>query len=245
MLEIRNLSKTYSDGTPGLIDLSLTIEPGEFVTVLGRSGSGKSTFLRCVNRLIEPTAGRIFLAGEEITGISAAKLRVLRRKIGMIFQQFNLVRRLTVLANTLSGRLGYHSAWAAMIHHFPRQEIETALRRLDRLGIGDKAGQKAESLSGGQQQRVGIARALMQEPEILLADEPVSSLDPASARVILDILREINRNEGVTVVCNLHQPDLAREYGGRVLALQQGRLVFDGPPQRLDSDTVDRIYRSA
>ncbi|NIQ00413.1 MAG: ATP-binding cassette domain-containing protein, partial [Nitrospinaceae bacterium] len=182
--------------------------------------------------------------GKDVTSLSPRRLRAMRRKIGMIFQNYNLVRRTSVLTNTLAGRLGYVSSFSALVNHFPREAVRHGAEVLNELGIGEKRFQRAETLSGGQQQRVGIARALMQDPELLLADEPVSSLDPASSRTILDILRSINRTREVTLLCNLHLPELAREYGSRVLALKKGRLVYDGPPQGLDRDTVAQIYES-
>lgn len=242
MLRVESVSKTYSDGTRAVRDVSFELEPGEFAVVLGPSGAGKSTLLRCINRLVEPTSGRIVLNGSEITGAPPRRLRHLRRQIGMIFQNYNLVARSTVLTNVLAGRLGYTSPAAALIHHFPREDVERAYAVLERLGIAGKADRPAASLSGGQQQRVGIARALMQDPKIILADEPVASLDPAAARNILEILEDINRRDGVTLLCNLHVPELARRFGRRILALRQGQLVFDGPPADLSEEQVRALY---
>lgn len=241
-LRLENVAKTYGNGTVALRDISLEIQAGEFVVVLGKSGSGKSTLLRCINRLVEPSAGRIFFGDSEITTASARTLRSIRRKIGMIFQEGFLMPRTTVLTNVLTGRLGTTSIWASLLNLFSADEVQAALRNLDRLGIADKAGDKVESLSGGQKQRVGIARAMMQKPKILLADEPVSSLDPATSQSILEALSEINRRDGVTVLCNLHIPELARQFGRRVLALKAGRLVYDGPPDGLDSATLQDFY---
>jgi len=242
MLRIEQLSKTYEDGTLALNQVSFTVEDGEFVMILGRSGSGKSTLLRCINRLVEPSGGRVFLGDRDITSASPRRLRHARRKIGMIFQQYNLVSRSSVLTNVLAGRLGYVSSWAGLINYFPREAVDQAVRNLRELEVGEKLYQRAATLSGGQQQRVGIARVLMQEPELILADEPVSSLDPATAATIMDILRRINRERKATILCNIHLPELALKYGGRVLALKAGRLVFDGLPQHLDAEKIRDIY---
>jgi phosphonate transport system ATP-binding protein len=242
MLKIENLAKTYSNGTQALKEISFDVKAGEFVVILGNSGSGKSTLLRCVTRLVEPTSGRIFLDDNEVTGAGPRQLRRLRRKTGMIFQQYNLVARMSVLTNVLTGRLGYISSWRGWINSFPSDSVMQAEAKLAALGLSEKGRQRADTLSGGQQQRVGIARALMQQPKIILADEPVSSLDPAATISIMDILRDINQKEGVTVLCNLHLPELARKYGDRILALKNGLLVYDGGPQDLDQTTVDNIY---
>ena len=230
MLRIENLCKTYGDGTRALKEVSFKVEPGEFVTVLGKSGSGKSTLLRCINRLVEPTRGRIFLDDDEVSGAGTRQLRRIRRKIGMIFQDYNLVERSPVLTNALAGQLGYVSPWTSLLNYFPKTETDRALEKIGHMDLGEKAFLKAGNLSGGQKQRVGIVRALMQNPSLILADEPVSSLDPATARNIMEILREINLQEGVTVICNLHLPELAREFGKRIIALKDGALIYDGPP---------------
>lgn len=243
MLRIEGLSKTYANGTKALKEVSFSVRAGEFVVILGRSGSGKSTLLRCINRLVEPTAGRIFLGDQEVTGAGPRKLRHLRRKTGMIFQQYNLVARSSVRTNVLTGRLGYLSAWAGWINYFPDDSVMPARDKLRALGLDKMEEQRADTLSGGQQQRVGIARALMQQPEIILADEPVSSLDPATSISIMDILRDINKKEGVTVLCNLHLPELARQYGDRVLALKDGQMVYDGNPENLDPTMAGKIYK--
>ena len=246
MLKIENLSKIYEDGTKALHNVSLEVPDGQFVVIIGLSGSGKSTLLRCVNRLIEPTTGKIWLDGEEITAASPAQLRRIRLKIGMIFQQFNLVRRSSVLTNVLSGRLGYRSTLPALLHQFPRRDYELAMRNLERVGIGYKAKARADTLSGGQQQRVGIARALMQEPKLMLADEPVASLDPATSHSVMKYLEEINKVDGITVLCNLHFLSLARRYADRVIALRNdgegGHIVFDGPALEIDERKFREIY---
>ncbi len=244
MLRIESLSKTYANGTEALKEVSFSVRAGEFVVILGKSGSGKSTLLRCINRLVEPTGGRIFLGDQEVTGANPRQLRHLRRKTGMIFQQYNLAARLSVLTNALTGRLGYLSAWAGWINYFPRDSVMQAEDKLRSLELDKKGGQRADTLSGGQQQRVGIARALMQQPELILADEPVSSLDPATSMAIMDILRDINKKEGVTILCNLHLPELARAYGDRVLALKDGQMVYDGGPENLDQAMAGRIYKT-
>jgi phosphonate transport system ATP-binding protein len=241
MLTIEHLVKDYPGGVRALNDVSLTIPDGEFLVLIGLSGSGKSTLLRCINRLIEPTSGRIMLDDVDITAASTAELRAIRRNIGMIFQQFNLVRRSTVLTNVLTGRLGYVSPWQSVMNHFGDDDYRRALVNLERVGLHDRAHQRADRLSGGQQQRVGIARALMQEPRVMLADEPVASLDPATSHSVLKYLQQINR-EGMTVICSLHFLSLARAYGTRVIALKGGRLMFDGPPADIDERRFKDIY---
>jgi phosphonate transport system ATP-binding protein len=244
MLRVEELEKTYDNGTQALRKVSLNVAPGEFVVILGKSGSGKSTLLRCINRLVESTGGKIFLGEHEITSARPRHLRRLRRKIGMVFQQYNLVPRSSVLTNALSGNLGDLSSWAGLINYFPKESILRAKEYLEDLGLGEKDGQRADTLSGGQQQRVGIARALMQQPDIILADEPVSSLDPATSRSIMNILREINQKKGVTILCNLHLPELAREFGDRVLALKAGRVIYDGVPGNLDQKLESQLYET-
>jgi phosphonate transport system ATP-binding protein len=241
MLVIEHLVKDYPGNVRGIDDVSLTVPDGEFLVLIGLSGSGKSTLLRCINRLIEPTSGRILLDGIDITAANATELRKIRRNIGMIFQQFNLVRRSSVLTNVLTGRLGYVSPWQSVMNHFGEDDFGRALVNLDRVGLRERAHQRADRLSGGQQQRVGIARALMQEPRIMLADEPVASLDPATSHSVLKYLQQINR-EGMTVICSLHFLSLARAYGTRVIALKGGRLMFDGLPSEIDERRFKDIY---
>ncbi len=244
MLRLEQVSKVYSDGTRALKDVSLEIEAGEFVVVLGKSGAGKSTLLRCINRLVEPTSGKIFFEDQEVTALDGKRLRALRQNIVMIFQNYNLVDRMSVQTNVLSGALGRTSAWSALVNYFAKEEIAAAQHNLERMEIGGKAGQRADQLSGGQQQRVGIARALMQQPKIILADEPVASLDPATSRTILDILTRINREDGVTVLCNLHLPELARKYAQRLIAMKSGEIVYDGSPEGLTSEISDQLYNT-
>ncbi len=241
MLRIQHLVKEYPGGIRALEDVSIDVHDGEFVVLIGLSGSGKSTLLRCINRLVEPTSGRILLDDLDITAARASDLRTVRRNIGMIFQQFNLVRRSTVLTNVLTGRLGYVSQWQGLLAHFGEEDYRRALVNLERVGLRERAHQRADRLSGGQQQRVAIARALMQEPKIMLADEPVASLDPATSHSVLKYLQQINR-EGMTVICSLHFLSLARTYGTRVIALKAGRLMFDGKPSEIDAERFRSIY---
>ena len=244
MLRIEKLCKTYDQGIEALRGVSIVIEAGEFVVVLGKSGSGKSTLLRCINRLVEPTSGRIFLNDEEVTGASSRHLRQLRKKIGMVFQQYNLVSSCSVQTNVLAGRLASVSTAVSILNIFPKADIKKSRQVLDRLGIAEKDLDRADKLSGGQQQRVGLARALMQEPQLILADEPVSSLDPGTSRQIMDLLEDFNKQDGVAVICNLHLPSLAKEYGSRIIALNEGRIVYDGPATDLSESELNSFYDS-
>lgn len=242
MLQVNNLVKVYDNKVRALDGVSFTVEPGQFLAVVGLSGSGKSTLLRCINRLIEPTSGQILWHKVDITTASQEEMRRIRRRIGMIFQHFNLVTRSSVLTNTLAGRLGYINPFWSLLNRFPKEDISLALENLERVGIGDKAHVRADELSGGQQQRVGIARALMQNPEILLADEPVASLDPVLAHSIMRILKQLNQEDGITVICSLHFLDLVQRYADRVIALNQGKLVFEGLPHEIDDQRFREIY---
>jgi len=242
VLSIQNLVKVYPSGTRAVDDVSLDIQQGEFVVLIGLSGSGKSSLLRCINRLVEPTSGRVIFEGADITRARGGELRRIRRRIGMIFQQFNLVRRTSVLSNTLAGRLGYRSALRTIIGRPSREDVAAAFENLGRVGIADKAFARADALSGGQQQRVGIARALMQHPELMLADEPVASLDPATSHSVMKYLEEINKKDGITVICSLHFLSLARRYGTRVIALKAGKIAFDGQPDDIDERRFKEIY---
>jgi len=244
VLKIEKLSKTYDSGTYALQDVSLVIDPGEFVVVLGKSGSGKSTLLRCINRLVEPTSGRIFLNETEITGASPSRLRELRKKIGMVFQQYNLVERFSVQTNVLSGKLASMSNIASLLNLFPEADVEKSRQVLNRLGLEGKDLKRSDKLSGGQQQRVGLARALMQNPQMILADEPVSSLDPVTSNQIMDLLTEFNEKDGMAVICNLHLPSLAKAYGSRIIVLSKGRIVYDGSPTDLSEDKLNSFYNS-
>ena len=242
MLAIQDLVKVYPSGTRAVNGVSLEIQRGEFVVLIGLSGSGKSSLLRCINRLVEPTSGRIVFDGADVTRASRAELRRIRRRIGMVFQQFNLVRRGSVLSNTLAGRLGYRSAWRTILGRPLREDVAAAFENLGRVGIADKAFARADALSGGQQQRVGIARALMQHPDLMLADEPVASLDPATSHSVMKYLEEINKKDGITVICSLHFLSLARRYGTRVIALKGGAVAFDGRPDAIDERRFKEIY---
>src|SRR5215211_265491 len=241
-LKIEHLTKEFPNGTQALDDVSLEVEDGEFVSIVGLSGSGKSTLLRCINRLVEPTSGRIVLDGIDVTAASGAGLRRIRRRIGMIFQQFNLVRRSSVLTNVLSGRLGAVSQWQSLVGQFPPEDYHRAYTNLERVGLLEKAYQRADTLSGGQQQRVGIARALMQEPRIILANEPVASLDPATSHSVMKYLEQVNKEDGITVLCVLHFLSLARRYSTRVIALKDGQQVFDGLPKDIGPERFRAIY---
>ena len=242
MLKIDNLCKTYPNGTQALNGVSFEVEEGEFLAVIGLSGSGKSTLLRCINRLIEPTSGNIIWNGDDITAATGKEIRNIRRQIGMIFQQFNLVKRSSVNINVLSGRLGYVSTLPSLFHIFSKEDHERVKKTLEMVGLADKIDVRADSLSGGQQQRVGIARALMQEPKMILADEPVASLDPVLAHSILKYLEKLNKEYGMTVICSLHFLDLVHRYATRAIALNEGLLVFEGMPQEIDDAMFKHIY---
>ena len=242
MLQVEHLTKVYENGTVALEDVSFSVPDGQFLAVIGLSGSGKSTLLRCVNRLIEPTDGRIMWNGEEVTTASQEDLRRFRRRVGMVFQHFNLVPRSKVITNVLTGRLGYTNPAMALVNRFSRSDVDNALSQLDRVALREKARSRADELSGGQQQRVGIARALMQDPEMILADEPVASLDPVLAHSIMRYLELINSEDGVTVMCSLHFLDLVHKYSDRAIALNEGKLVFDGMPSEIDDDRFKAIY---
>lgn len=236
------MSVTYPGGVKALTGVSATFSPGEFVVIVGLSGAGKSTLLRTVNGLVKPTAGDVSLFGESVRAASPARLRRLRRDVGMIFQSFHVVKRATVLHNVLSGRVGHTPPWRTFFGLWSRRDMEVAWSCLDRVGIADKVYVRADRLSGGQQQRVGIARALAQEPKVLLADEPVASLDPRTARAILEDLKRIQREEGILTIVNLHTIELAREFGERIVGLRDGRIVFDGDAGELTSRTLAEIY---
>jgi phosphonate transport system ATP-binding protein len=242
VLEIRHLSKRYEDGTLALDDVSFTVPDGQFLVIIGLSGSGKSTLLRCINRLIEPTAGQVLWNGVDVTAAPPAELRQIRSEIGMIFQQFNLVKRSSVMRNVLSGRLGRTGTLASVLGRWSAADRADARANLELVGIADKAANRASELSGGQQQRVAIARALMQNPRLILADEPVASLDPATSHGVLQYLELLNRERGVTVLCSLHFLSLARRYGSRIIALKAGRLMFDGDPSAIDEARFREIY---
>jgi len=242
MLKVEHLTKIYEGGTLALDDVSFEVPDGQFLAVIGLSGSGKSTLLRCINRLIEPTDGRITWNGVDVTKASQEEMRRIRRRIGMVFQHFNLVHRSKVLTNVLQGSLGYVNPALSLINRFPKDQMSKAYRQLARVGLEEKAGQRADELSGGQQQRVGVARALMQDPEMILADEPVASLDPATSHSVLRYVEDLNRREGITVMCSLHFLSLARRYGTRLIALKGGEIVYEGLPVEIDEIRFKEIF---
>jgi phosphonate transport system ATP-binding protein len=242
MLKIEHLTKVYPNGTQALTDVSFEVADGEFLVIIGLSGSGKSTLLRCINRLIEPTSGKIFFDDVDVTAARGAEIRHIRRQIGMIFQQFNLVKRSSVMTNVLSGRLGYVGTLPSLLGIFSAEDQARAAASLEQVGLSEKAHVRADSLSGGQQQRVGIARALMQEPKVILADEPVASLDPVLAHSILRYLEQLNKEHSITVLCSLHFLDLVHRYATRVIALKDGELVFEGTPDQIDDAQFKTIY---
>ena len=242
LLSVRDLRHTYPNGFSAIKGLSFDVTAGEVLVVIGLSGSGKSTLLRSINRLLEPTSGSITMNGTDVTHCVGEDLRRHRSSIGMIFQHFNLIGRHTVLDNVLYGTLGRTPAWASITGKFTKEQRDRALANLDIVGIADKAGVRADSLSGGQQQRVAIARALMQEPSILLADEPVASLDPATSHSVMKYLERINKEFGTTVICNLHFLSLVRQYASRVLALKSGEAVFEGSPLEITDEWFRTIY---
>jgi len=242
MLQVRDLVKVYEDGTRALDGVSFDVADDEFLAVIGLSGSGKSTLLRCINRLIEPTEGTVIWDGIDIASASQEDLRRIRRQIGMIFQHFNLVRRSKVITNVLAGRLGYVNPALSLVNRFPAEDVAKAYEQLERVGLAEKAHNRADELSGGQQQRVGVARALMQDPRMVLADEPVASLDPVLAHSIMRYLEIINKEERTAVICSLHHLDLVHRYADRVIALNEGRLVFEGTPSEIDDAKFEEIY---
>jgi phosphonate transport system ATP-binding protein len=242
LLEVKNLTKIYEGGVKALDQVSFTVKPGEYLAVIGLSGSGKSTLLRCINRLIEPTDGTIIWNGQDITQASQDEMRKIRRRMGMVFQHFNLVTRSKVITNVLSGRLGYTNPVMSLANRFPQEDIDKARSELERVGIANQAYKRADELSGGQQQRVGIARAMMQDPEMILADEPVASLDPVLAHSIMQYLETINKEEGVMIICSLHFLDLVHRYANRAIALNDGKLMFDGKPEEIDDEKFKEIY---
>ena len=242
MLRLNDLSKVYATGDRALTEVSLTVEPGQVVGLIGPSGAGKSTLIRCINRLVEPTSGEVFLGELEITNLSRGALRRARRRIGMIFQEYALVERLTVMENVLSGQLGYVGFWRSFFRKFPAAAIENAYRLLDRVGLSDHVDKRADALSGGQRQRVGIARALSQNPDLLLIDEPTASLDPKTSRQIMRLIVEICDERGLPAIINIHDVALAQQFVRRVIGLQSGRVVFDGSPDDLSPEVLTRIY---
>ncbi|MBS3741451.1 MAG: phosphonate ABC transporter ATP-binding protein [Candidatus Cloacimonetes bacterium] len=242
ILTLEKLNKFYDEDTHAINDVDLEVKEGDFLILLGLSGSGKSTLLRCINRLIEPTSGKIYFEGTNVCDLGGTPLRHARREIGMIFQQFNLIKNLTVLTNALSGRLGYFSTIKSLFPRLDNELVAQAKKNLKRVGLEEFANQKVKNLSGGQQQRVAIARVLMQNPKLILADEPVASLDPATADSVMRYLGNLNKNDNITIICSLHFLSLARKYGTRVVALKGGKLMFDGEPTEIDEQKFKDIY---
>ncbi len=242
ILDIQKLSKRYGNGELVLEDLDLHIEGSGITAIIGSSGAGKSTLLRCINRLVEPTSGRIVLDGVDLTALRGSELRNMRRSIGMIFQNFNLIDRLSVMENVLSGRLGYVGFFQAAARRYPQSDIEKAFNLLERVGLQDFVNKRADTLSGGQRQRVGVVRALMQEPKLLLADEPTASLDPKTSVQILELIETISRELGLPVLLNIHNVAQARQFAQRIVGLRFGKIIFDGTTADLDDEALDRIY---
>ncbi|MBL6737079.1 MAG: phosphonate ABC transporter ATP-binding protein [Litoricola sp.] len=242
MLHLESVSKTYDTGDTALSDISLRIEKGQVVGLIGPSGAGKSTLIRCINRLVEPTQGQIFLNNVDLVRLDNHQLRLQRRRIGMIFQEYALVERLTVMENVLSGRLGYLPFWRSYLRRFPRADIENAYRLLDRVGLMDQANKRADELSGGQRQRVGIARALAQNPDLLLVDEPTASLDPKTSRQIMRLIVEICSERALPAIINIHDVPLAIQFMQRIIGLRGGKIVFDGAPAELNDTVLTTIY---
>ncbi|MDO5631214.1 MAG: phosphonate ABC transporter ATP-binding protein [Paracoccus sp. (in: a-proteobacteria)] len=242
MLTVENLTKTYRTGDKALSDASFTIPAGQVLGLIGPSGAGKSTLIRCINRLVEPTSGSVRLNDTDITRLRAGDLRRARRRIGMIFQEYALVERLTVMENVLSGRLGYVGFWRSLTRRFPPADVQNAFRLLDRVGLSPHVDKRADALSGGQRQRVGIARALEQDPELLLVDEPTASLDPKTSRQIMRLIVEICRERGLPAIINIHDVMLAQQFTDRIIGLRAGQIVFDGAPAELTGPALTAIY---
>jgi phosphonate transport system ATP-binding protein len=242
MLRIESLTKRYPTGDTALKDVSLTVPDGQVMALIGPSGAGKSTLIRCINRLVEPTSGEVWLGAQNVTRLSPAALRRTRRQIGMIFQEYALVERLTVMENVLSGQLGYVNFWQSWFRRFPQATVDEAFRLLERVGLGKFPDKRADALSGGQRQRVGIARALLQNPEILLVDEPTASLDPKTSRQIMRLIRELAAERKLSVIINIHDVPLAQQFAQRIVGLKDGAIVYDGPPKGLTPDRLTEIY---
>jgi phosphonate transport system ATP-binding protein len=242
MLQVRHLSKSYVADKPVLTDINLEIAARGLTAVIGPSGTGKSTLIRCINRLVEPTQGEILFGGRDLVKLDRRALREARRHIGMVFQEYNLVERLTVMENLLSGRLGYVSSWRAWRRAFPNDDIRRAFELLETVGLAGFAHRRADALSGGQRQRVGIARAVMQEPKLMLADEPTSSLDPKTSVEIMELMKGVGVTRGIPVLVNMHDVELARRFADRVVGMSGGKIVYDGAPQYLTDDVLKSIY---
>ena len=241
-LSIRGLDKAYTRGKPVLQGITLDVADTGITAIIGPSGTGKSTLIRCINRLVEPSAGEIHFQGQDLVKLDRGALRIARRGIGMVFQEYNLVERLTVMENVLSGRLGYVSPLRAWLRRYPPADIARAFELLEAVGLASFAHQRADSLSGGQRQRVGIARAIMQEPKLLLADEPTSSLDPKTSVEIMTLMRDLCRSRGIPVMVNMHDVELAKRFADRILGMSGGRVVYDGGAEGLTDDVLKSIY---
>lgn len=242
LLEFKNVSKEYKGGVKALSNINLEVNEGEFLSIIGPSGAGKSTLLRCINRLIDPTEGEVKFDDEKVTALKKSELKNLRRKIGMIFQHYNLVNRLSVVENVLHGRLGYKSAIKGIIGINSEDEKKKAFEILNKLGIKEQAYKRCDELSGGQKQRVGIARALIQNPKLVLCDEPIASLDPNSSKIIMDHLKNINKETGITCILNLHQVDVAMKYSDRIVGINGGKIIYDGDASNLTKEIIHEIY---
>lgn len=242
MLDLLELQKKYPTGDHALRGVTLSVPKGQVVGLIGPSGAGKSTLIRCINRLVEPTGGDVLLEGASVVRLHRHDLRKARRRMGMIFQEHALVERLSVMENLLAGRLGYVGFWPAWFRRFPAEDIRRALELLDRVGLQDHVDKRADKLSGGQRQRVGIARALMQAPQVLLVDEPTASLDPKTSRDIMRLIVALAREQGVTTIINSHDVPLARQFCDRIIGLRKGEIIFDGPPSELQPATLSEIY---
>lgn len=243
VLQVNELRVRYNAGSPEILKgISFEVEENDFFAIIGPSGAGKSTLIRCINRLVEPNSGKIYFKGNEITGMSNRQLRIVRRDIGMIFQEFNLIDRMSVMDNVLSGRLGYTGNFRSLFKIFPRKEIEKALNLLDRVGLMDQVDKRADELSGGQRQRVGIARALIQGPKLLLLDEPTSSLDPKISREIMSLIKEMATELNVPCLCNIHDVQLAMEFCNKIIGIKDGVKMFDGTTESLNKEKLDEIY---
>ena len=245
VLKMEHIEKVYGNQVRALHDISLEVRAGEFVAVIDPSGSGKSTLLRTVNQLVVPSGGHVYIDGEEVTGASGKKLRLLRRKVGMIFQHYNLVQRLSVMQNVLHGRLGYMSALDGMLGNYTEEDKRKAIDLLQEIDMGDRLYNRASDLSGGQKQRVGIARAIMQEPKLLLCDEPIASLDPNASKIIMDLIYQMTQRRNIACIVNLHQLDVAMRYATRIIGLAKGEMIFDGTPQQLNNAVIEKIYNTS
>jgi phosphonate transport system ATP-binding protein len=243
ILEVKDLRIRYNRSGPEILKgLSFSVEPEDFFAIIGPSGAGKSTLIRCINRLVEPNSGDVILNGQNITKVGRRELRKVRRNMGMIFQEFNLVERMSVMDNVLSGRLGYIGNFRSLLRFYPRADIQSALELLDKVGLSDFVDKRVDELSGGQRQRVGIARALIQQPQILLVDEPTSSLDPKISREVMGMIKQMSEEAGVPVLCNIHDVQLALEFSNKVIGLQEGVKMFEGPTGKVDKGTLEEIY---